>query len=60
MGSGTNRAYWSKFGSRTSRRRGTKSTRRDQKTNMIASLGARLSIKAARAEAARRSNGRAA
>ena len=48
MGSGTNRKWWSEKGSRTARRKGTKT--RDPKQAKF-----RLTMKANRAEAARRS-----
>lgn len=49
MGSGTNRSWWKTFGTRSARRKGTKSI------GTQGSDRARLRIKAARAEAARRS-----
>lgn len=52
VGSGTNRKFWSGFGSRSARRKGTKTTKREASNERM-----RLRMKAARAEAARRSNG---
>lgn len=51
MGSGTNRSWWGQFGSRTARRKGTKTTAHSDGNERM-----RLRIMAARAEAARRSN----
>jgi hypothetical protein len=49
MGSGTNRSWWKKFGSRSGRRAGTKSRNPLLKPT-------RLRMKGRRAEARRRSN----
>ena len=53
MGSGVNRAYWKAMGTRTGRRSGSKSGGRTAKKGLVF-----LKMKAARATAKRRTNGR--
>jgi hypothetical protein len=53
MGSGSNRAYWQSFGSRSGRRSGSKAGGRKAAKGLVF-----MKMKAARAEAKRRTNER--